>query len=556
MELTEDKDIKVVKELLQKLIKAKKTLRMYPQGNPIYVKTLEDLYARFRSFFDYQDELTLKIGQNTIVYDSEQIYYNPEKEDNMALFLFKDGIREITFKKELLQEELEEFLKVIVVDFDREKGEMSEDDMVTLLWEKDFQNIQYVVDGTFLMDEIDEDYERKAVTSVKGRGTDVESLQRAYADGLEGMVKDEKKVSIMPPAFEEIQMLGIEMEKDSSDKMEKLITILFEVFSHAEGEDDLEDSIMFLKDIIRFSLTHGDIHTVINALGKAKSILDDSFTTDEAKKYMKMLFVYIGTEEIINLLGALLDSSSGVDEDILKRFTDFLDKDAIVPLVKILGDLKTIRARKSIIETLITIGRKDMQKLAAQLNDSRWYVVRNIVFILRRIGDKRAVDYLLKTMRHRDIRVRKEVIRTLGEMNGQGALQSLSECLDDSNAEVRIASARAIGNIGTDAAKKILIEKVSQKQFKERDFNERKEVYEILSRWKDAEVLDYLTGILKKKSFFGMGRNYEDMACAAFCLGLVGNKEVLPLLYKFSDTNNKLLREFSQIAIKRLELGR
>ncbi|MBM4137384.1 MAG: hypothetical protein FJ241_11210, partial [Nitrospira sp.] len=208
MELTEDKDIKVVKELLQKLIKAKKTLRMYPQGNPIYVKTLEDLYTRFKSFFDYQDELTLKIGQNTIVYDSEQVYYNPGKEDNIALFLFKDGIREITFKKELLQEELEEFLKVIVVDFDREMDEMSEDDMVTLLWEKDFQNIQYVVDETFLMDEIDEDYERKAVTSVKGRGTDVESLQRAYADGLEGMVKDEKKVSIMPPAFEEIQMLG------------------------------------------------------------------------------------------------------------------------------------------------------------------------------------------------------------------------------------------------------------------------------------------------------------------------------------------------------------
>ena len=75
---------------------------MYPQNNPIYVKTLEDSYAKFKSFFDYKENFTLKIKQNSIFYDSEQIYYNPEKEDNLALFFFKDGLREMTFKKELL----------------------------------------------------------------------------------------------------------------------------------------------------------------------------------------------------------------------------------------------------------------------------------------------------------------------------------------------------------------------------------------------------------------------------------------------------------------------
>jgi hypothetical protein len=39
MELSED--IKIAKDILQNLTKSKKTLRMYPSNNPVYIKTLE-----------------------------------------------------------------------------------------------------------------------------------------------------------------------------------------------------------------------------------------------------------------------------------------------------------------------------------------------------------------------------------------------------------------------------------------------------------------------------------------------------------------------------------
>jgi hypothetical protein len=79
---------------------------------------LEEAYERFTAFFDYKDDLTLKIKQNSIYYESEQVYHNPEKEDNLALFFFKDGLRELTFKKAMSQAELEEFLKITALDFD------------------------------------------------------------------------------------------------------------------------------------------------------------------------------------------------------------------------------------------------------------------------------------------------------------------------------------------------------------------------------------------------------------------------------------------------------
>ncbi|MDP2278860.1 MAG: hypothetical protein Q8K51_11610, partial [Nitrospirota bacterium] len=116
MELLDD--IKAAKDVVQALLKSKKTFRMYPETNPMYANTIEDTHAKFRNFFDYRDELTFKIKQNELFCDSEQIYHNPQKEDNIALFFFKDGLREITFKKGFSVKELEDFLKILTVDYD------------------------------------------------------------------------------------------------------------------------------------------------------------------------------------------------------------------------------------------------------------------------------------------------------------------------------------------------------------------------------------------------------------------------------------------------------
>jgi len=543
--------IKEVKDVLQNIIKAKKTLRMYPENNPIYIKTLEDSYARFQNYFDYKDDLVLQIKQNSISYDSEQIYYNPEKEDNLALFFFKDGLREISFKKGLPREELEEFLKIIALDFDRENVD---DDVVTLLWEKDFQNIQYIVDEAFLIDGDEEDYETKVVNKVKDESSDVDNLMKAYVEGIkEEEVKD---IPIIPITDRDLQMLLTEMEKDTADKTEKLVAILFEILYQSEGASNLlEDALMFLKETIKFSMKHGDLNLVLAIMKEAKEMIGSPLYPEEVKKYMRMILLYPGAEEIISLHGEVLDSGIEIEEKVFSEFVELLDKNAISPFVKILGELKTIHVRKKVIEALIIVGRKDIRTLARGLDDQRWYVVRNIIYILRNIGDKGAVEFFLRTIRHGDIRVRKEVIRALGEMGGQGVFQTLRECLDDSDVQVRIASVKAMSSLGLDVSKKIIIEKISDKMFKEKDLEEKKEFYEALSRWKDEEVFDFLVRILKKKHFFGRVKHSENKACAAFCLGLLGNKDALPLLHEYRDSHNKVLREFSYTAIKRIEHG-
>jgi F0F1-type ATP synthase delta subunit len=255
------------------------------------------------------------MGQNSIAYDSEQIYYSSEKEDNLALFFFKDGLRELTFKKGLLKEELEEFLKIIAMDFDRE---VIDDDIITLLWEKEFQNIQYIVDEAFLVDVDEEDYETKAVNTVKQKVSDIDGLKKACVEEfMEEGVNEVHVMSLTDLADEDLQMLMKELEKDSSDKIEKLAAILFEIFYQSEVMSKLlEDTLMFLKETIKFSMKNGDLNMVLDVMKRAKEIIESPSSTEEMKKYMRILLMYPGTEEIISLLGEVLDSGIEIEEKV------------------------------------------------------------------------------------------------------------------------------------------------------------------------------------------------------------------------------------------------
>ena len=93
-------------------------------------------------------------------------------------------------------------------------------------------------------------------------------------------------------------------------------------------------------------------------------------------------------------------------------------------------------------------------------------------------------------------------------------------------------------------------------KFKEDNYiEEKKEFYETLSRWKDSEIFHFLTKVMKTKSFFNRTKNYENKACAIYTLGLIGNKDAIPLLYKLKGSKNKLLKEYVNIAIRKIEHG-
>lgn len=548
MEINED--LKAARDVVQAILKSKKIIRMYPANNPIYVKTIEDCYARFHDYFDYREDLVLKIRQNEITWETEQVYANTEKEENLALFFFKDGLREITFKRGLSSEEMEEFLKIIAMDFERE---VVDDDIVTLLWERDFQSIHYIADDALLADE--DNYQDRTLEEIEQRSNDPDNILKAYQDAFSEQDVSEDS-SIAPLSDTDLKQLMQMLDEEGLGKTEKLVDCLFELPYLSETKAEFEELTAFLMNAAEFVMQSGDLMIMNSMLSRLNGLINEPQIDEEIKKYFRRVISYAGSNTIIKLLGEILDRGQEVEDKIVDEYVKYLDKSAIPPLMNILGELENIHSRKIVIDALIFLGPKDIMSLAKGLNDSRWFVVRNIIYIFRKIADKRAVEFLLKTVRHTDIRVRKEVIRALGELGGGGVFQSLRECLEDQETQIRSAALRALGTVASEAAKRIILDKIADKAFKDIDFEEKKEYFEVLSKWKDREVFAFLVDMLKKKPFlFGSSKMDEIRACSAYSLGLLGNKEAIQILTKCKGDSSKLVREFSFTAIKRLEHG-
>lgn len=493
--------------------------------------------------------MQLHINKNDIFYDSESIYHNPEKHDNFALLFFKDGLRELIFKNGLTVKETEDFIKIISLDFEREA---IEEDIVTLFWEKDFENIQYISEDLFLSDA--DDYEKEAMTALRQKTSDPDNIQEIHVEtfGEEEVLKDE---IILPVTNDDIRLLLEEFHNYAQDKTYKYFSTLFELFSGVEKEQEYQDIVNYFMTAIEFSIKKGNLDAVIDVQSRLKHLIGDEKTDKEIRGCAVKLLSFTGGYSIIDLIGNMLNSGIRIEENAFKRFVSFLDTNAVLPLIKMLAELNAMHTRKLVINALVYLGKDDISSFHKGLNDSRWYVVRNLVYILRKIGERRAVNYLLKPLQHEDIRVRKEVIRALGELGGDKAITALQGCLQDNNIHVRKYALNALGNTMSEAAKQIIMEQISGKPFKDKPFDEKKQYFGALANWKDQNVYDFLVKLLAKRSFFLRSRDYDNKACAVYCLGLIGRKDAVQILNKYKKASNKLLRESSFTALKRIEHG-
>jgi len=536
------------KEIIQNIIRSKKNLRMYPENNPIYIKTIETAYQSFTDLLEYSDSITFKIRQMEIIHEGEQVYHSPEKDDNLALFFFKDGIRELTFRKGLRKDELEDFFRIIMIDFDKEA---LDDDVVTLMWERDFENISYVVDEAFLTD--DETYEEEAVRQAKEQVAEEDDLMRAYEDAADTEVV--AGVPIAELTDEDIEAIKKELDRGTDYFVRKLSTLLFELLYLAERKEDYQELVSFFRSAIDFAFQTNQIDVVVDTFMRVGMLLDSERCPEDLKPHLQMIMAYINSERVVTLLGELLDSRTEVDEDAVNILFSLMDRTAIPALIRILGELDTIHGRRVIINSLIVLGRKDLSAVAKGLNDKRWFVVRNIIYVLRNIRDRRAVEYLVKKLRHGDIRVRKEVIKALGDLGGPHVVNYLRNYIQDADAAVRGLTAKALAQTRSLLAKRVLMEEISSSGFKSKDFDEKKEFFEAMAAWNDPDVVDFLARILRKRPFFRRQRVNENRACAAYALGLMGGAEARDLLWKFRDTGNELVREHVNEAIKRIDHG-
>ena len=142
------------------------------------------------------------------------------------------------------------------------------------------------------------------------------------------------------------------------------------------------------------------------------------------------------------MLSATL-AAQPVDFNLVDQLIPGLGPRAVAPMLKVLIESESRQIRRAIIDRLIRIPDHVRPHLASHLNDERWYVPRNMLFIAAELpGAPLAVD-ATPFRQHPDPRVRREALRVLFRKTDERT-RAICTALSDEDPRVKRQALNAI----------------------------------------------------------------------------------------------------------------
>jgi len=204
-----------------------------------------------------------------------------------------------------------------------------------------------------------------------------------------------------------------------------------------------------------------------------------------------------GDAQRIERIGSVLERGQNVRLDELGQYLLLLKPNAIQPLIQILGTLSNSKSRRIFCDALCHIGKNSVELMIPFVDDSRWYLVRNILYILGRIGKEQAIPAIQRAFQHREPRVRREAVQALGSVGGPKAMEILVKALSDEDGRIRGIGALCLARVGKKEIQPYLLEIMQSKEFAKRDSAEKKafmDALKIASPGEDPVSLQKLVG--------------------------------------------------------------
>ena len=116
------------------------------------------------------------------------------------------------------------------------------------------------------------------------------------------------------------------------------------------------------------------------------------------------------TDEFEQLLQQLLDSES-VEQSILDALIELVGDTAVEPMIRALLESESRQVRRLLLDRLLTVQSEVGTVAIRYLDDTRWYVKRNMLWLLSRLDEVPERFVPEAYLQHEDHRVRYEALR-------------------------------------------------------------------------------------------------------------------------------------------------
>lgn len=251
---------------------------------------------------------------------------------------------------------------------------------------------------------------------------------------------------INPGAASGLEELGGRKDTVGSAAVrEQLRTVLMDLLASVAPGQPFDGVPERLGELFRRHLEAGEYDEGVGLLGELQELAAASANEDLRRAVEEMVVQLGGGEAVATLLESLHESSP---EKIpaLQRMVTTLGTPAFQQLLGALADEGTLSRRRRLFDFIASLGPAVIPLAKTLLDDPRWYVVRNMITLLRVIQDRSSLPEIRKLGTHSDIRVRMEAIRSLAALEGSVPKNLLDGLF--ANTDPKLA-AGAVGLVGT-----------------------------------------------------------------------------------------------------------
>jgi HEAT repeat protein len=190
------------------------------------------------------------------------------------------------------------------------------------------------------------------------------------------------------------------------------------------ADDKTEPVLSRLEQLVQGALARGSLDEAAFAIEGMARLAGDEAVPEPTRAAMRRQLDHLAGAETLSALAASLGAMPGPAAGRLVRL---LGPGAIRSLLQVLVEEKVRVRRRRVFDLLSALGPDVVPEATRWLMDPNWYVLRNIIALLRAVGDRSSLATVRRLTGHADLRVRLEALRSLLELDpaiGHGYLLS------------------------------------------------------------------------------------------------------------------------------------
>jgi HEAT repeat protein len=545
-----------VAELINSIVKALRAFHMYLPNNPIYQRATENVRAAFAPIWGALDQLVLTVAETDFVWEEQVVYHQPAKGESLAWGLFKDGMRSLTIRRGAEEEELTRFLET--VNRARYLAADAGDDLLTLLWEQEFQYIQYHFveffgEGGGAMPEVSGAY--------PAGGGEPETAQARHAQAVEeapprpkGVVDLEDFDSTLYFLDEaEINAVAADLQEEyRRDARGAAINVLFDLFE-LQGDPAVREEILgTLEGLFPSFLNARDFRTAAAVLRESKTLAARApGLTPDHKARLDAFVTKLSEPAIVSQLVQSLDEAPAVagQAEVAEVLRE-LQGAALEPVLAWLPSLSSAPLREVLVAVVDRLAASHVNEVLRILRNPDSEALAGVVPLCGRLMLPQAVPGLGEVARHPDAALRLTAVQALAQLGTPAALGFIEQAIDDGDRAVRLAAVRAAGARGYKGALKRVEGVVLGRAVKEMDLTEKMAFFEAYGAIAGPAGLKPLSGILLPRGILKLKEPPETRACAAMALGKIRSPEARELLQKLAEDKDLVVRNAASRALR------